>query len=71
MSQVVGKFWCEDPDQHWRVAVGRRTGGGGRRYGTPEGTFSFRYLSEKKLNKEIKTEIKTKNISFYRVIISF
>ena len=39
----------------------------GHTYGTPEGTFPFRYLSE----KEIRTEIKTKNISFNRLIISF
>ena len=36
-------------------------------YGTPEGTFPFRYLSK----KEIRTEIKTKNMSFNRLIISF
>ena len=42
-----------------------------KNYGTPEGTFPFRYLSEKKLKQGIRTEIKTKNISFNRLIISF
>ena len=40
-------------------------------YGTPEGTFPFRYYQKRNGNKEIRTEIETKNISFNRLIISF
>ena len=29
--KIVGKFWCEDPDQHWRVAGGGGREGGGKR----------------------------------------
>ena len=33
-------------------------------YGTPEGTFPFRYLSEKKLKQENKNGNQNNNISF-------
>ena len=45
---------------------------GHKRIATDPGRdISFRYLSEKNWNKEIRTEIKTKNISFKRLIIPF
>ena len=37
----------------------------------PEGTFPFRYFFRKEIETRIRTEIKTKNISFNRLIISF